>query len=261
MARKTTAQQTATPATPAQQRAALYVRVSTDEQAEAYGLDVQRARCSAAAAAKGWAVVRTYTDAGISGTLPAADRPGLAALLADAAAGLIDHVIVLALDRLARRTSLALQLIEQLAAAGVSLTSCKEALDTATPAGQFVLTMFAALAQLERDTIVERTTAGRNQRGLADGERGGRLPYGYVRVDGVAVDEQRAALVRGMFADRAAGLTLRAIAARLNSEGARTARGAAWGPSEVKRVLDHEAAYRGGLRGMSSTHRWPAILQ
>lgn len=65
---------------------------------------------------------------------------------------------------------------------GVELVSCKESLDTSSPAGRFVLTMFAALAQLERDNIVQRTTDGRNQRGRIDGERGGRVPMEYKRV-------------------------------------------------------------------------------
>ena len=47
---------------------------------------------------------------------------------------------------------------------GVEIVSCKESLDTSTPTGKFVLTMFAALAQLDRDNIVKRTTDGRDAR-------------------------------------------------------------------------------------------------
>jgi site-specific DNA recombinase len=239
-------------------RAAIYIRVSTEEQAsEGYGLAVQRGRCAAMATVKGWSVVAVFADEGISGTKDASERPGLAALLTAAEAGELDAVIVLALDRLGRKTRLVLDLVEQLAAAGVSLVSCKESLDTATPQGQFALTLFAALAQLERDTIVERTTAGRDQRGKVDGEKGGRLPFGYKRTSvEIVVDEDAAALVQRIFAMRAAGATLQAIAAAMPGL---SPRGGRWYPSGVSDILKNETAYRGGTRGDSAVC-WPALL-
>jgi DNA invertase Pin-like site-specific DNA recombinase len=162
---------------------------------------------------------------------------------------------------LGRKTALVLQLVEALNSAGVELVSCKESLDTSTPQGRFVLTMFAALAELERGVIVERTTAGRNERGGRDGERGGRLPMGYRRAasGGVEVDQTAAALVRDIFAWRGMGLTLRAIADNLNAAGYRTGRGHDWHASSVNEVLKNEADYRGGQRGNSSV-RWPVVL-
>jgi site-specific DNA recombinase len=239
-------------------RAAIYVRVSTDEQAtDGYGLAVQRERCAAMALVKGWQVVTTYADEGISGTKDASERPGLAALLAAADAGEIDTVIVLALDRLGRKTSLVLDLVERLSAANVALVSCKESLDTTTSAGQFTLTIFAALAQLERDTIVERTTAGRNQRGKADGEKGGRLPYGYRRTAvEIVVDEEAAANVAHIFALRSNGASLWTIARSLSGP---SPRGGAWYPSGISNILRNESAYKGGPRGESNVH-WPTIL-
>jgi site-specific DNA recombinase len=106
-----------------------------------------------------------FCDAGLSGTLPIAERPALVVLVEAAQASKIDAVIVAELDRIGRKTSLVLSIIKGLAQAGSVIVSCNESLDTSTPAGNFVLTMFAALAQLERDTIVARTTAGRNERG------------------------------------------------------------------------------------------------
>ncbi len=100
--------------------AAIYIRVSTEEQARSgYGLDVQQERCAAMATAKGWTVDPThmYADEGISGTKTAAERPGLAALLQAVAAGRIHAVIVLALDRLGRKTTIILDLVEQIIAA------------------------------------------------------------------------------------------------------------------------------------------------
>ena len=244
-------------------RAAIYVRVSTEDQArDGYGLDVQRARCRAMAEAKGWAVVAEYADEGISGTLDAAGRPGLAALLAAARTGEVDAVVVLALDRLARKTRLVLETVDALAAARVALVSVKESLDTDTPQGRFVLTMFAALAELERGVIIERTTAGRNERGKRDGERGGRLPLGYKRIgEGlIEVDPQAAPIVRRIFARRADGWTLQRIADGLNADAIPNPQGGRrWEPATVRAVLLNAPAYQGGPRSDSAT-RWPAIL-
>ena len=238
-------------------RAAIYIRVSSEEQVSGYGLDVQRERCRAQAIAKGWSIAGEYEDAGISGTKDATQRPGLAGLIAAAEIGNIDAVIVLALDRLGRRTRIVLDLVDQLSAAGVDIVSCKESLDTTTPAGRFVLTMFAAIAQLERDNIVERTTAGRNVRGLKDGEKGGRVPYGYTRGPaGLVIDEDAAGIVRRIFRLRADHHTLRDIASILTTP---SPRGGAWFASGVREILINEPAYRGGCRGESS-ERWPVIL-
>jgi site-specific DNA recombinase len=253
-------------------RAAIYLRVSTDDQAQnGYGLDVQREKCRAMALVKGWDVanIHIFTDEGISGTLDPSERPALAALLAAAENGEIGAVIVLALDRLGRKTRLVLDLVEQLTNAGVTVVSTKEGLDTSTPQGQFVLTMFAALAQLERDTIVERTSAGREQRGKIDGEKGGRLPFGYVRraaeiaikrPASIDVDDRAALIVRRIFALRDQGLSLRKIAAQLTADQVPTPRGAQeWSAMGVREILQNEAAYKGGARN-GSRCCWPTIL-
>lgn len=240
---------------------ATYLRVSTQEQAlEGYGLAAQRAKCAAMVDLKGWPTPIEYADEGLSGTLDASGRPGLAALLAAVKSGEVNAVIVAALDRLGRQTGIILAVSTELENAGCSLASCKELLDTSTSSGKFVLTMFAALAQLDRDSIVERTTAGRDERGKLDGDKGGKMPLGYVRLDGVTIDQAGAAIVKKIFAMRSTGSGMKAIATALNAEAIRPWRGAAWYASSVREVLLNEAAYRGGLRG-ESPQRWPAILE
>ena len=247
-------------------KAAIYMRVSTDEQVNGYGLDVQRTRCEAMAIVKGWEVAAVYSDEGLSGTLDAGRRPGLAALLAAACSGDVQAVIVLSLDRLARKTLLVLDLVGKLDGCGVELVSVKESLDTSSPSGRFALTMFAAIAQLERDTIVARTTDGRNARGKSDGEMGGAVPLGYLRLRddkgkaaGVVVVESEAETVRTIFAQRAGGGSLRSIAQNLNEQGIPARKGGQWLHTAVKEVLSNEAEYRGGKRG-ASDETWPAIL-
>jgi len=251
------------------EKAAIYLRVSTEEQADnGYGLDVQREKCHAMASVKGWPVVAEFVDDGVSGTKDESQRDGLNQLLEAACSGDVDAVIVAALDRLGRKTTLIIDLVDRLTGCGVEFVSCKESIDTSTPAGRFVLTIFAGLAQLERDNIVERTTDGRNERGKVDGERGGRLPYGYKRVFdaetgkavGVEVDQVKADVVRQIFAERLAGETLTTIADGLNADGIESPRGARWYASSIRSVLQNESAYSGGRRWRSEA-RWPVILR
>lgn len=235
-----------------------YLRVSTEEQARTgLGLGAQRERITAMATVKGWPAPLFLADEGISGTKDTRRRPALARLMHQVEAGQVDAVIVNSLDRLARNTRLTLELVDTLNRYGVVLVSCKESLDTTTPQGQFFVTIIAGMAQLERDMIAERTRAALAEHGRRDGERGGRLPYGYVRTDlGLRLDRHAASLVRKIFALRDAGQSLRAIAAALPDPGPR---GGAWAHTSVREILANENAYRGGLRGESAV-RWPVIL-
>jgi len=242
-------------------KAAIYLRVSTEEQANnGYGIEAQREQCQAMATVKGWEIVREYSD-DISGKKDESQRPGLASLLEDVCSGEIEAVIVSALDRLGRSTRLVLRIVDRLESCNAELVSCKESLDTSTPQGRFVLRIFASLAELERDNIVQRTTEGRDARGRIDGERGGRVPMGYIRVEqGIGIVENEAAIVRDIFTKRANGATLTIIADDLNRRRIQTRRGGSWHASSVRQVLLNEDKYRGGFRGESQVG-WPVILE
>ena len=86
------------------------------------------------------------------------DRPQLKEMMAFVRQG--DTVVVESISRFARNTRDLLDLVEQLTAKGVEFVSQKEALDTSTPSGRFVLTVFEALAQMERETILQRQAEG-----------------------------------------------------------------------------------------------------
>lgn len=254
---------TTTPPTDPTITPAFYLRVSTTEQAEeGYGLAAQRAKCNAMLTLKGWPEAVEFADEGISGTKDESGRPGLAGLLEAIKTGAVNVVIVAALDRLGRSTALVLRMVERLEIGGADLVSCKESLDTSTASGRFVLRMFASLAELERDNIVERTTAGRDERGKIDGEKGGRVPFGYRRVpgNGITTHPDESATVRAIFAQHATKASLREIAGALNAQGITSSRGTPWYASTVREVLGNEAQYRGGLRGESG-QAWPAILE
>lgn len=107
------------------------------------------------------------------------ERPGLKTLMGFVKEG--DVVYIESISRLARNTRDLLTLVEDMTGKGVTLVSDKESLDTSTPTGKFVLTMFGAMAQLERDTILER-----QREGIAIAKKEGRM-NGRPRVE---VDEK-----------------------------------------------------------------------
>lgn len=230
-------------------RVAAYLRVSTDEQAESgLGLGAQEQKIRAMCIIKDWPVPTFYIDAGVTGTVDLPDRPEGARLLEDIDAGKVDAVIVSSLDRLGRKAVYILNFVDRIDEA-VLLISCKETIDTTTATGKFVLRMFAALAELERDTISERTVAALEQRGREVGIKAGLPPYGYrYEAKEVFIVPVEAEVVRQVFDLRSQGLTLRAIAAQTPLSF-----------NAVKKVLDRKHVYLGGLRG-DSQHTWPVIL-
>lgn len=139
-----------------------YARVSTDDQT----CENQRR-----AIADRYAVSKWFADDGVSGAVAAAQRPGMAALLAYVREG--DAVVVAAIDRLGRNTIDVLNTVEALKAKGVSVVSMREGFDLATPAGKLMLTMLAAVAELERENLKARQLAGL-ERARAEGKNLGR---------------------------------------------------------------------------------------
>ena len=150
-------------------RAALYLRVSTDGQTT----DSQRLALEAVATQRGWSVVATYEDAGISGAKGRDKRPGLDKLLRDAARARFDVVMAWALDRLGRSLADLIDTLRSLEDARVDLFLHQQAIDTTTPAGRMFFHVTGAFAEFERDMIRSRVNAGLD-RARARGVRLGR---------------------------------------------------------------------------------------
>ncbi len=177
-------------------RVAIYARVSTTN----HGQDVtlQTRELEQFAQARGWHLVDSYLDLGISGSK--GKRPELDRLMADAHRRKFDVVIVWKFDRFARSVSHLLRALENFNALGIAFVSLSEQMDTTTPTGKMIFTVLGAVAELERSLIVERVRAGlRNAR--AKGKTLGRPRK--------TVDTARIAALR------AQGLSLRAIASEL----------------------------------------------
>lgn len=122
-----------------------YIRVSTQEQNTVRQEDLMERL----------GVELVYMDK-LSGK--ARDRPALQTMMDFVRAG--DTVVVESISRFARNTRDLLELIEQLREKGVEFQSQKEAIDTTTPSGKFMLTVFGAVAELEREYILQRQREG-----------------------------------------------------------------------------------------------------
>ena len=150
-------------------RAALYLRVSTDGQTT----DNQRRVLEDVAVGRGWELVKSYADNGISGAKGRDKRPGFDAMLKDAARRRFDVLMFWSIDRLGRSTAAVTAALEELDTAGVAIFADKEGMDTSTPHGRAMLQMAAVFAELERHMIRERIVAGL-QRATAQGRKLGR---------------------------------------------------------------------------------------
>ena len=161
-------------------RVALYVRVSSQEQAdEGYSIGEQTERLKKYAEAMSWEVYKIYVDPGYSGGNM--DRPGLNEMIKDVEKGEIDTVVVYKLDRLSRSQFDTLYLIEKVFLANnTDFISMTENFSTNTPLGRAMIGFLAVFAQLEKDKINERTIMGKEAR-AKEGKWGGGSsePIGY----------------------------------------------------------------------------------
>src|SRR5262245_25305948 len=160
-------------------RVVLYARVSSEEQRERQTIQTQLDYARQQSEREGVPIVKIYKDEGVSGTIPFDERPDGKRLLVDARKKEFDVVWVYKVDRLGRAdlvTHIARHHLETL---GVGIRSLTEPFDTATPHGRFMFGIFASFAQLERDNIRERSSAGMNRVAKTGKWLGGIVPYGY----------------------------------------------------------------------------------
>ncbi|WP_320165111.1 recombinase family protein [uncultured Trichococcus sp.] len=235
-------------------KAALYIRVSSQEQAEeGYSIGAQTERLTAYCKAKGWTVYRTYTDGGFTGSNT--DRPALEKLISDVKNKLVDIVLVYKLDRLSRSQKDTLYLIEDVFLQyGVGFVSMNENFDTSTPFGRAMIGILSVFAQLEREQIMERMSMGRSERakaGLYHG--GGEIPIGYDYTDGaLVVNEYEAMQIREMYSMFLDGCSYHEIRKYL-SERYTTKSGSWTSTSSVSRSLK-QVLYIGKIEHKGAIH-------
>ncbi|MGD0471078.1 MAG: recombinase family protein [Terriglobales bacterium] len=171
-------------------RVALYLRTSTlDQHPETQLYDLRQM-----AAQRDYEIVREYTDQ-ISGAK--ARRPGLDQMMVDARRGHFDVVMAWASDRIARSVKHFLEVLDELNRLNVEYVSFREQIDTGGPLGRAIVVIIGAVAELERNLIIERVRAGM-RRAKLEGRHIGRRP----------LDLNREAILR----DRQSGQSLGQIA-------------------------------------------------
>jgi len=224
------------------EKVALYVRVSTEEQAnEGVSIDAQLAALRTYAKLNNWLVTDEYVDAGYTGGND--ERPALQRLLLDAKAHKFDMVAVAKLDRFYRNLRLLLNTIHEFDELGINFIATQENLNTSTTMGRFSLQIMGVIAEWERGRIAERIKEAQTQLVEAGNWKTGRTPYGYrwlAKEKRWEVIEDEAKVVQYIYhLYNEERLGIEKIVLRLNYEGYKTRRSVLWGYSPVHSILTH----------------------
>ena len=246
-------------------QAALYVRVSTEDQAvEGHSLESQLRLLREYCVRKGYAVSGEYVDPGESATTT--DRPAFQRIFSDARLSprAFDVVIVHKIDRWCRSLVDTMITLRDLSALGVGFASVTEDLDFTTPAGMIVLAVQGTMAELYSRNLSAETARGKAER-ARKGLYNGVVPFGYERTPRVEgqppqpprVRSQNASGLRMAFELCAQGMTPLQIAQALNAAGYRTSGNRGANPFGVDTVLPM-LKNRFGLGEVSYKGEWRA---
>jgi len=218
-------------------RPAMYLRVSSREQAEGFSLSAQERAIRAFCVAQGWDEPTVFADAGKSGfTDVTAKRPAFAAMLEAAERGEYDVVVVHKLDRFARSLITTLRELQRLERHDVTFASVSESLDFSTPIGRVLLALLASFAEFYSRNLSTEVKKGLREK-EARGLHLGPVPWGAIRVDGLLrIDPERAdELARVLdLARTESGYT---IVKELNARGVPAPKGRRWWPQTVRRLV------------------------
>ncbi len=217
-------------------RAAVYTRVSTEDQAkEGFSLDAQLEKLSAYCKARDWEIAGTYVDDGYSGRNTR--RPAYHRLLEEMEKW--DTLLVIKMDRIHRNSKNFMIMMEKLKQENKEFVSMTESLDTSTAMGRFVMDIIQRIAQLESEQIGERVYDGMEQKARTNGgSLGFNIPYGYDYIDGslqINIDESR--YVKKIFELYLNGWGMKRIADYFNAEKIPTKRRGLWGAQTISRIL------------------------
>jgi site-specific DNA recombinase len=216
-----------------------YARVSSDSQRDNTSLEHQYKRIEAYCTSAGHEMIAHCWDTETA--TGKKQRPGFIQALMLVYAGQADGIICMKLDRFARNTLDGLQVVADLNRAQKQLVVLDLNLDTTTPMGKCVLSVLFSFAQLERDMINERTSAGRAAVIKSGGYAFGHPPYGW-RAEGkrLVIDPFQQEIRALVFDLRAQGCTFKQIAEELNKRQVPAKRGGQWYKTTIRTMLTSE---------------------
>ncbi|HGM1123355.1 TPA: recombinase family protein [Clostridioides difficile] len=176
----------------------LYPHVSTEMQVDGFSLDGQKNSLKRFADREEMEIVNIYEDAGKSGK-SIEGRPAFMQMLSDIENGLgIDYVLVYKLSRFGRNAADILNSLEHIQFFGVNLICIEEGIDSSQTSGKLLISVLSAVAEIERENIIEQTMNGRKEKARQGGWNGGFAPYGYFLKDKqlfIQEDEAEAVLI------------------------------------------------------------------
>ena len=178
----------------------LYPRVSTEMQVDGYSLEGQKNGLKRFADREEMEIVGIYEDAGKSGK-SIEGRPAFKKMLSDIGNGLeIDYILVYKLSRFGRNAADILNSLEYVQSYGVNLICIEEGIDSSQTSGKLLISVLSAVAEIERENIIEQTMNGRREKARQGGWNGGFAPYGYYLKDNqLLIEESEAAAIRIIF--------------------------------------------------------------
>lgn len=229
-------------------KCAVYIRVSTEDQArEGTSLETQRECLVKYAKDRGLEIYypakdKIYEDDGYSGY--SMERPALRRMLADAKSGKFQTVLVYKIDRFARNNRILLNLIEEFSSMNIGFISATESFDTVSASGKMALSMLGAVAQFERDRIIERVFPGMIK-GVEKGHwQGSRyVPFGYKhnkKTKKLYPNPSEAKIVKEMFSMYRNGKSTSQIAAHYYNLGTTARQGGKFYTKFVSDVLKNK---------------------
>lgn len=226
-----------------------YTRVSTDGQTgeDKFGLDVQRKQIEEYAAAHDMTVVKWFCDEGESG---AKERPGFDEIIyGEVSNPPYEAVVVAKSDRVARDINVYYYYKMMLMKKDVKLISICEDFAAFGVFAPMLEAFTLCVAEMERDNINKRTSAGRKVKAAQGGYSGGRAPMGYkVQDKKLVINPEESPAVLRAFALRDNHMTLSAIVDALNREGYHTRNGKPFVISTVQSILNNRKTYEGYYR-------------
>ena len=178
----------------------IYPRVSTEMQVDGYSLEGQKNCLRRFAEREEMIIVDVYEDAGKSGK-SIEGRPAFQKMLSDIQNGLeIEYILVYKLSRFGRNAADILNSLEFVQSYGINLICIEEGIDSSQTSGKLLISVLSAVAEIERENIIEQTMNGRREKARQGGWNGGFAPYGYRLEDNqLFIEETEAEAIRIIF--------------------------------------------------------------